>query len=107
MALHLSSSKSLSTSFIEIINGKMVRTRSSNGQFVSKVEDKVEEAVSLLGQKKNIIRLFLLILVIPFLYHFLVRKRVLTVALEYLDQELGCNCTFPNHTVPPSCAPDF
>ena len=62
----------------------MVRTRSSNGQFVS---DKAEKSLW------NLCKIILLLVIaVPFIYHLLVRKEIVSKGLNYLNDEFGCTC---------------
>jgi hypothetical protein len=77
----------------------MVRTRSDNGQFITtKTDEKVDQTAmikQMIDTGSYIGRLLLFFLIIPFFYHILVRKNILSNVVNYLDNEFGCNCTLP------------
>jgi len=65
----------------------MAKARNSQGQFVK------ETPLSLDSVWVLIKYLLISIILIPFLYHFLIRKNVIAYLLEYLNNELGCTCS--------------
>jgi len=69
----------------------MVRTRNSNGQFIS---EKTEKNCWYLAKI-----MVVLAVSIPLLYHLLIRKELLSWGVDYLNREFGCTC---NTTKEPS-----
>ncbi len=65
----------------------MAKARNSQGQFVR------ETPLSINTLYVFIKYLLISIVLIPFLYHFLIRKNVVAYLLEYLNNELGCTCS--------------
>jgi len=73
------------------------RRRSSSGRFVARSEFEDDEGVDYIQSIQTaafnfLYKLFFLVLCIPIIYHLLVKRNILVIIKDWMENEFGCNC---------------